>query len=142
MFFSAPERGRGNPERQGGRGGSAFSSKSQEGGGVSPRRGWEGARRVSAGNLGEWGGAKYFFSGPKCPPRLVTLVPILSQHLLIVGPPPLWQVFIAPSFMHPSIFGVCPLVLQKLVLCVLLLHGWQLSGVIRANRFARFARIG
>ena len=47
-----------------------FLLKSQEGGGV-PRRGGggRGAGSVSAGNLG--GGSKYFFSGPKFPPRLI-----------------------------------------------------------------------
>ena len=67
IFFSAPERGRGSPERQGGRG-VGFLLKIPGGGG-SPKRGWEGARgagRVSAGNLGELGGGgglNIFFRG-------------------------------------------------------------------------------
>ena len=46
------------------------------GGGVS-QRGWEGARGPGGCLQGIWrnwgggGGAKYFFSGPKCPPRFV-----------------------------------------------------------------------
>ena len=41
------------------------------GGGVSRRGRGRGAGRVSAVNWRIWGGggAKYFFSGPKCPPR-------------------------------------------------------------------------
>ena len=57
FIFSARGRGRGGPGRQG-----------EEGGGFSQ----EGGRtRGSGGCLqGMWGGeAKYFFSGPKCPPR-------------------------------------------------------------------------
>ena len=54
-------------------GGVGFLLKIPRGGGVSQEGvgGGEGAGRVSAGDLGNLGGggAKYFFSGPKCPPR-------------------------------------------------------------------------
>ena len=61
FIFSARGRGRGSSRRQEGR----FSLKIPGGGGV---RGGRGAGRAPAGNFGG-GGAKYFFSGPKCPPR-------------------------------------------------------------------------
>ena len=68
-FFSARGGGRGSPRPPGG-GVVEFLLKIPEGGGISRRRG-RGAGRVSAANWGFWGGggAKYFFSGPKCPPR-------------------------------------------------------------------------
>ena len=67
-FFSARGRGRGSPRRQEGAG-VGFLLKIPGGRGGSPTRGGGGeGGRVSAGNFG--GGAKYFFSGPKCPPRL------------------------------------------------------------------------
>ena len=72
VFSSAPGRGRGSPGRQGG-GGVGFLLKLPGGRGCLPGGGGRGlgAGRVSAGNLGDWGGggARYFFSGPKCPPR-------------------------------------------------------------------------
>ena len=51
-----------------GRGGrSIFIEIPRRGGGFEEGRG---AGKVSAANWGIWGGgAKYFFSGPKCPPR-------------------------------------------------------------------------
>ena len=63
--------GRGNGGVRGvGKGGGVDSyQKSQEGGGDFSRRGAEGPGGCAA-NWGIWGGgAKYFFSGPKCPPR-------------------------------------------------------------------------
>ena len=58
-----------SPRPPGG-GGGRFLLKIPEGGGGVSRSG-RGAGRVSAANWGFWeqgGGAKYFFSGPKCPP--------------------------------------------------------------------------
>ena len=67
LFFSPRGRGRGCPRRRDG-GGRIFSGKSQEGGlpvgGGGGARGREGV----CGEFGGGGGAKYFFSGPKCPP--------------------------------------------------------------------------
>ena len=50
------------------RGGVDFLLKIPQGGWVSRRGEGRGGRRVSAANWGIGGGAKYFFSGPKCPP--------------------------------------------------------------------------
>ena len=56
-FFSPPGRGRGSPGREGGEG-VGFLLKLPGGGGFSQEGvgGGEGAGRVSAGNLGEFGG--------------------------------------------------------------------------------------
>ena len=68
-FFFCSGKGEGESEASGG-GGVDFLLKIPGGGspgeeGEGPR-GWEGV----CGELGHWGrGAKYFFSGPKCPPR-------------------------------------------------------------------------
>ena len=63
-----------------GGGGGRFLLKIPRGGGVSGGGGGRGAGRVSAVSWGIWGegGAKYFFSGPKCPPsyRIATLAPL------------------------------------------------------------------
>ena len=68
-FFFCSGRGKGESEAAG-RGGVDFALKIPEGGG-SPG-GAEGSRGREGvcGQLGIWGGggAKYFFSGPKCPP--------------------------------------------------------------------------
>ena len=70
FYFFLLEGGEGGV-RGAGRGGKfGFLLKSQErGGGLQEGRGGRGAGRVSAANWGWGGGAKYFFSGPKCPPR-------------------------------------------------------------------------
>ena len=70
FIFSCRGRGRGSPRRQ--EGGGQFLIENPRGGGVFQERGRggggaEGAGRVSAGNLGGRG-AKYFVSGPTCPP--------------------------------------------------------------------------
>ena len=69
IFFIFSARG-GGVEAPEGSGGSVFIEKAQEGG--SPGREGPRGRRVSAANweifLGG-GVAKYFFGGPKCPPR-------------------------------------------------------------------------
>ena len=67
FIFSARGGGRGSPRRQEGGGIGFFFLKSQEGGGGF-QRGREGVCSES-GNLGG-GGAKFFFSGPKRPPRI------------------------------------------------------------------------
>ena len=71
-FFSARGGGRGSPRRRpgGGDGGSFFIEKPRRGG-LQDGRGRE-AGRVSAANWEFWGGggAKYFFSRPKCPPSV------------------------------------------------------------------------
>ena len=67
IFFGSGE-GRGRPRRRE-EGGRVFYWKSQEcGRGVLQDGRGRGAGRVSAANWGIWGGAKYFFSGPKFPP--------------------------------------------------------------------------
>ena len=68
FFFFARGRGKGSPRRREGWG-MIFYWKSQEGGLPGGwGRGARGAGRVFAGNVGG-GGAKYFFFGPKFPPR-------------------------------------------------------------------------
>ena len=72
-FFCSGE-GKGESGATGREGGRFFFLKIPGGGGVIQEGVGvgEGTGRVSAGNLGELGGgAKYFFSGPKCPPRIV-----------------------------------------------------------------------
>ena len=70
-IFSARGGGRRSSRRQEGGGGSIFIENSKRGGGSPGGGGAEGAggclRQI--GVLGR-GGAKYFFSGPKCPPRI------------------------------------------------------------------------
>ena len=71
LIFSARGEGKGEFEAPGGGGGRIFIENPRRGG--SPGRGGEGGRgagRVSARNSGG-GGAKYFFSGPKRPPRRI-----------------------------------------------------------------------
>ena len=70
FFFSARGRGRGSSWRQEGAGvGFLLKIPGGWGGGCSHERGGE--ARGREGVCGEfWGGAKYFFSGPKCPPRI------------------------------------------------------------------------
>ena len=67
FYFFCLGRGKGESEAPGRGRGSIFYSKSQEGGrqeGEGPR-----GREGVCGKLGNGGGgAKYFFSGPKCPP--------------------------------------------------------------------------
>ena len=69
FYFSAWGRGRGSPRRREGVGGIGFLLKIP-GGGVSSTGGAEGPGGCLR-RIGEFlgGGAKYFFSGPKCPPR-------------------------------------------------------------------------
>ena len=64
-FFSARGGGRGSPRRR--EGGVRFLLKIPGGGGL--QEGRPRGRRASAAHLGigRGGGAKYFFSGPKCP---------------------------------------------------------------------------
>ena len=51
-------------------GGRLFMENPRKGGGLQKGRG-RGAGSVSAADWGiGWGGAKYFFSGPKCPPSI------------------------------------------------------------------------
>ena len=77
FYFFPLGGGEGSPGRQGG-GGSVSVLKSPGGGGVSQKR-RGGPGRVSAGNL--WGGgAKYFFSGPKCPPSKSQLSTSFANH--------------------------------------------------------------
>ena len=65
--FFCSGRGKGESRRRR-RWGIGFLLKSPGGG--PPGREGRGAGRVSAANWGIWGGgAKYFFGGPKCPPR-------------------------------------------------------------------------
>ena len=64
FFFSARGRGRRSPGRQEG-GEAVFIENLRRGGGLS-KGGARGGREGSAANLG---GATYFFSGPKRPPR-------------------------------------------------------------------------
>ena len=77
FYFSLLGGGRGVRGRQGG--GSVFIKNPRKGGGGVSHEGVKGAGRVSAGNSGGWGGAKYFFSGPKCPPRLSNLFACLRK---------------------------------------------------------------
>ena len=85
IFFCLGE-GKGESVAPGRGGGRVFYWNSQEGGGgVLPARGgggWRGAGRVSAGNLGG-GGAKYFFSGPKCPPSKAPAISRVAKALAI-----------------------------------------------------------
>ena len=64
-FFCSGEVG--ESEATGKGGGRDSIENPREGGGLPEGGGGQGAGRVFAGNLGG-GGAKYFFSGPKCPP--------------------------------------------------------------------------
>ena len=57
----------GSRRRKGGEGGRVFIENPRRGDQPGEGRGNRGAGRVSVGNWG--GGAKYFFSGPKFPPR-------------------------------------------------------------------------
>ena len=68
LFFSARGRGRGSPRRGEGKG-AIFYGKSQEGGGGLPGRWGRVGKGPGGCLLGIWGGggAKHFFSGPKCP---------------------------------------------------------------------------
>ena len=80
IFFSARGGERGSSRRRGGGGGGQVFIEN-------PRRGGEagrgrGAGRVSAANWGIfWGGGLIFFSGPKCPPRIIYVgdLPILKR---------------------------------------------------------------
>ena len=66
-FFLLGAGGGGSPRRQEWAGVGFLLKIPGGGGGGSPTRGGgRGAGRVSVGNF--WEGAKYFFSGPKCPP--------------------------------------------------------------------------
>ena len=69
FFFSAGGRGRGSARRREG-GGAIFLLENPKEGGVSRVGEGGGARgrEVVCREFGV-GGAKYFFSGPKCPPR-------------------------------------------------------------------------
>ena len=70
LFFSCSGRGKGESEAQGGGGGlDSLLKIPQAGEGLQEGEG-RGGGRVSAANWGIGGGAKYFLSGPKCPPRL------------------------------------------------------------------------
>ena len=74
LFFFCSGEGESGGNREGG--GVRFLLKIPGGGGVvfQEGRGGEGAGRVFAGNW-RGGGAKYFFSGPKCPPRYGIAIP-------------------------------------------------------------------
>ena len=65
-FYSGE--GKGESDAPGGGGVDFLLKNARRGGGVS---GEGGGGWVSVGNFGRGGGAKYFFSGPKCPPRKV-----------------------------------------------------------------------
>ena len=68
---------RGRPGRQGG-GGVRICTENARRGGL-PRRGGQDGEGEGSGSVcgelggGGYGGAKYFISGPKCPPRSITL---------------------------------------------------------------------
>ena len=66
LFFFCSGEGKGESEEPGG--GGRFSIENPRRGGGCLPSGWGRAEGVFAGNLGG-GGAKYFFAGPKCPPR-------------------------------------------------------------------------
>ena len=69
LFFCARGRGRGKSEVPGGGGRFLLKIPGGGGGGLRGERGGgEGPGRCPRGFF--WRGAKYFFSGPKCPPRL------------------------------------------------------------------------
>ena len=67
LIFSA--RGEGGSRGAGGRWGIVFFYLEAQEGGLEDERG-RGAGRVSAANWGIGGGLNFFFSGPKCPPRV------------------------------------------------------------------------
>ena len=67
IFFLFLGGGKGGGVRGGGRGGGPVFIKIEGGGGGYPRR--RRGRGKGAGGVSVERGAKYFFSGPKCPPR-------------------------------------------------------------------------
>ena len=71
LFFLLGEGGRRSPRCRGGGTGDRFFIENPKEGGVSSTGGAEGPGGC-LWQIGEFGGggAKYFFSGPKCPPRI------------------------------------------------------------------------
>ena len=91
LFFFCSGEGSGNPWRQEGAGVS-FLLRVPGGGGFPTRGGGEGPGGCLRGTLG--GGAKYFFSGPKCPPRNAhsSFSPLSSKPAVFGrGQRPVWQ---------------------------------------------------
>ena len=99
-FFSARGGERESPRRREGGGGVDFIEISK-GGVVQEGEGPRGGEGV-CGKLGNWGGggrAKYFFSGPKCPPRITpSLTPNFSRGIN-------WRNQFLSPWLHQKISG-------------------------------------
>ena len=108
FFFSVPGRGRGSPERQGGRG-VGFLLKAPGGGEVSQEGvgGGEAAGRVSAGNLGEWGGGgkNIFFRGRSARQDLVAPYRAILRYYLCDTP---YRAILFKGGLAPPQIGAIP----------------------------------
>ena len=87
--------------------GGRFLLKFPEGGGGSPGGEGRGAGKVSAANWGIWGGggAKYFFSGLKCPPSFCSMSYMCSRAIEVEFPMPCARFICHISVSMPSFRG-------------------------------------